>query len=85
VSQTAFSIPFSIGFLKIALAYANNDVVVFVNGSLAATDTSASIPACSRLDIGNTLGGDQLNDRIRAVAIYPTRLTNSELSALTTL
>jgi hypothetical protein len=83
--QASFTIPFTAGINKMAIAYANNDIAVFLNGNLVGTDTSATIPACSRVDIGNALGLNQLNDRIRAAAIYTTRLSNAELSALTSL
>jgi hypothetical protein len=72
--------------VKLALAYAVNDFAFYVNGTLIGTDTSSAVPACSRIDIGNQLGADQFaSGGINAVALYTTRLTNSQLQSLTTL
>jgi hypothetical protein len=78
---------FSSGVFKVAVAYKTNDFVLYINGAQAATDTSGSVPACSDVYLGTAEDGgtNPLNDRIRAAAIYPTRLSNAELSALTTL
>jgi hypothetical protein len=76
------------GIYKIAVGYAVNDFVLYVNGSQVATGSSGTIPACNSVFLGKQEDSNPnllLNDRIRAAAIYPTRLTNSELSALTTL
>jgi hypothetical protein len=75
------------GIFKIAIGYKLNDVAAFINGvQVGATDTSATIPATSIFDLGNTRNGIAVfNDRIRAAAIYPTRLTNAQLASLTTL
>jgi hypothetical protein len=76
------------GVYKIALAYAANDFVLYVNGTQIGTDTSGAVPACSQLFIGKietSATTNELNDRIRAAAIYTTRLSNTELSALTSL
>ena len=75
------------GVAKIAIGYALNNVAFFVNGlQVGATDTSATIPACSAINIGaSAAGGSFFNDRIRSVALYTTRLTNQELATLTTL
>jgi hypothetical protein len=77
-----------LGVFKIAVAYAVNDLTMYVNGASIGTTAIASVPACSRIDVGKLEGTgttNQLNDRIRAAAIYPTRLSNDELTALTTL
>jgi hypothetical protein len=73
---------------KIAAAYALNDFVLYANGVEIGEDNSASVPACNQIFIGKietTATTNQLNDRIRAAALYTTRLTDSELAALTTL
>ena len=75
------------GVHKIAVAYANNDIAFFVDGVLVGTDTSATIPACSQIflgKIGTSSSTNFMNDRIRAAALYTTRLTNAQLAALTT-
>ena len=75
-----------LGAYKIAFAYAQDDFVLYVNGNQIGTDTSGAVPATTRINIGSAFNdAAQLNDRIRAAAIYPTRLSNAELAALTTL
>ena len=71
---------------KLALGYANNDIVLYHNGTQLATDTSASIPACTLLRVGDFLGGTfQFGNTINQSILFPTRLTNAELASLTTL
>jgi hypothetical protein len=73
------------GIYKLAAAYANNDWVFYVNGTQIGTDTSSAVPTTSRIDLGDIPGLARFNNRIRAAALYTTRLTNAELAALTTL
>jgi len=74
------------GRYKLALAYKNNDVVFYVNGVQIGTDVTASIPACSRVDLGqNYIAASQFSDSIINPNIFKTRLTNTELQNLTTL
>jgi hypothetical protein len=76
------------GIFKIAVGYALNDYAFYINGVQVGTDTIALVPACSSIFLGNAetgLAGSNINDRIRAAALYNTRLTNAELAALTTL
>jgi hypothetical protein len=74
------------GIYKVALTYKQNDFAMYVNGASVATDNSGNVPTCSEVLIGNRFNTDTvfLNDRIRAAAIYPNRLSNPELIALTT-
>ena len=68
------------------LAYKNNDIVFYINGVQIGVDTSATIPTCSRVDIGqNYAGASQLGDGILNANIFKTRLLNTELAQLTTL
>jgi hypothetical protein len=78
---------YSNGIFKIAAVYKSTDYALYVNGLQVLTSNAAgNIPACNRVDIGSQLGTSNfLNDRIRSLAIYTTRLTNAELAALTTL
>ncbi len=78
---------YSNGIFKIAAVYKSADYALYVNGLQVLTSNAAgNIPACNRVDIGSQLGTSNfLNDRIRSLAIYTTRLTNAELAALTTL
>jgi len=70
---------------KIAVGYKQNDFVVYLNGSSVGTNTSCSVPAMNKIDLGNFNGVNIISDRIRSAALYTTRLTNAELAALTTL
>jgi hypothetical protein len=86
VVQCNIATIYSLGVSKIAFAYAANDFVLYVNGTQIGTDTSGTIPACTQINLGSAFNSTlQINDRIRAAAIYPTRLTNSQLQSLTTL
>jgi hypothetical protein len=89
-SATLFTSPAaSAGIYKIAFGYKNGDYAISVNGAAVQTSSnSANFPvnAFDRLLLGETIGGiPYFNDRMRAVALYTTRLTNDELAALTTL
>ena len=80
------STPSSRSKVKAAVAYKNNDCVLYVNGTQAATDTSASIPSTSRIDLGQSAGGGaKLYKPYNSVILFKTRLTNTELASLTTL
>jgi len=73
--------------VKAALAYSNNDYVLYVNGSQKATDTSAGVPSCSNLYLGQEIGLDtnSLKKPYNQVLLFKTRLSNTELAALTTI
>lgn len=76
------------GIVKVAFAYANANFALFVNGVLVGSQLSGVVPLnFSQIDIGKIEGTgttNQLNDRIRAAAIYTSRLSNAELAQLTT-
>jgi len=80
VVQATFSSAYTAGNNKVAIAYANNNVVAYHNGVQIGTDTSATIPACNLLTVGQTFG-----DGITQAALFTRRLTNAELAAITTL
>jgi hypothetical protein len=77
------------GMNRTAVAYAVNDIAVYRNGSSVGTDASATIPACNRVNIGNGENGAGASDNftgwIRSAVLFPTRLANATLTALTTL
>jgi len=88
VSVTNIALPSS-GSFKFAVAYANNDYVWYLNGTQIGTDTSASVPTLTNAlfalnAAGGTLGGSG-NSPFKQAVLFPTRLTNTELAALTTL
>ena len=71
------------GVHKIAIAYANNDIQVYVDGASVGTDTSSAIPATSVIELGDLISNRYLDDSIKQFVTFPTRLTNAELAALT--
>ena len=88
VTTTASGI--TTGIYKIAVGYNSvaNGTVLYVNGTLRDTRTIA-IPNLSAAVFGygtraDGAAGTQFGDRIRAVALYTTRLTDAQLQALTT-
>jgi hypothetical protein len=83
--QTDIIVLMSAGINKIALGYAQNNVALYLNGTSIGTDPSCIIPATNKIDLGSLNGAAFFNNRIRAAALYTTRLTNDELVALTTL
>ena len=84
VVSITYTIP-SAGIYKVAFAYKLNDYQLHVNGVDRGADTSAGVPAMNTIQLGNFASVAQINDRIRAAALYTTRLTNAQLAALTTL
>jgi hypothetical protein len=72
----------SAGIKKIAVGYKLNDYVLYINGVQIGVDSSALVPACNRLNVGGyfTAGYEY---PIKSAKLYNTRLSNSELAALT--
>lgn len=70
---------------KVALGYANNDVVFYVNGSLIGSDTSASIPSTDRISTDNSVGSATFGRPLNQLLLFKTRLSNDELATLTTI
>ena len=76
------------GVYKCALTYASGNFAFYVNGTQIGTDSSGGVPACTSVflgKIGTSASTNFLNDRIRAVALYTTRLSNDQLAELTRL
>jgi hypothetical protein len=73
---------------KIAAAYGTNDVALYVNGTQIGVDNSAVVTsALSIFRFANAAGGTlyHWNQYTKQAALFKTRLSNSELAALTTL
>ena len=71
---------------KIAASYKADDFARSVNGAVAATDSSGTVPAVNRMLIGaGQIGVGELNGHLRSFAYYPKRLSNTALPALTRL
>jgi hypothetical protein len=76
----------AIGRKKIAFAYKQNDFVGYMNGVQIATDTSGTVGAMSNLYVGSYYTANyNANGGINQSALFPTRLSNSELASLTTI
>jgi len=72
---------------KYAIGYKANDWVVYVNGSLAASQSSGGTTFSSTLSTFElSLGGnDNFFGDVNAAALWKTRLTNTQLAQLTTI
>ena len=70
---------------KYAIAYNANDFAFYIDGTQIATDTSGSVPACSNLSFDSGVSANGIHGNFKSVILFPTRLTNAELAALTTL
>jgi len=86
--------PIPTGYNKVAFAYEQNgasgNMYASLNGGAIVSGTSSDYFTAdlNRVAIGNResiTAGLQWNNRIRAAALYTTRLTNAQLAALTTL
>jgi hypothetical protein len=82
VSQMNFAGAGRTGVQKIALAYKQNDFVLYANGTQLTTDTSASVPAMAAIIYNHVDLGTQ-NGKVAQTILFPTRLSNSDLAALT--
>jgi hypothetical protein len=88
ITSVSSTSTYSAAILKVAVAYKSGDTIMYINGSAATTAQTATFTflPITKINIGtNRADINQLNDRIRAAALYTTRLTNAELAALTTL
>ena len=76
------------GFLKIAIAYKSGDSTFYINGTRVGTINTTAFTftaALSTIIFGeNSFIVGRGDQRCRAVAIYTTRLSDTELAALTT-
>jgi hypothetical protein len=88
VAQAAlFGSTITSGNYKIALAYKQNDFVLYVNGVQISSDTSGNVPTTSQILLGQKFNGESfvMSDGIAQAALIKTRLTNAQLAQLTTL
>ena len=83
VNQSLFSLGFNGGRHKVAIGYANNEIVAYVDGVLAGSDNLATIPATSVLDVGNLVSGRVMEGSAYQALLFKTRLTNDQLADLT--
>ena len=76
------------GIYKIAFAYKSTDCKLYINGTdtgvTIATNNAFTAFSFNEIQLGMSNSSNQFNDRIRAVALYNTRLIDAELATLTT-
>jgi hypothetical protein len=71
---------------KVAIGYASNDLVLYINGTQIGTATPSSIPTTSEIYISRDKAAAYLTEtKYNEVVLFKTRLTNAELASLTTL
>ncbi len=76
----------AVGRKKIAFAYKQNDFVGYMNGVQVATDTSGTVASMSNLYVGSYYTANyNANGGINQALLFKTRLSNSDLIALTTI
>jgi hypothetical protein len=72
------------GFKKLTMAYQTSSAAAVVNGGAATTSSPAILPVVHSLRIGNdSSNSSAFNGTIKKFAFYPSRLSNSQLQALT--
>jgi len=69
---------------KAAATWAANDLALSFNGGAVGTDTSATLPTVTKLELGSELSVNQGNCYIRTFDYYPTRLPNTFLQSAST-
>ena len=66
-----------------AIGYANNDFVLYIDGVQIGTDSSGTPPTCSDLFIDQFIDGGLRNVSKKQALLFKTRLTNAQLAELT--
>ena len=72
------------GIHKFAFAYKLNDYILYIDGSIVGSDTSATVPSTNHLDLYDTSGTNSGSLNHNDVKLYNTRLSNSELASINT-
>jgi hypothetical protein len=75
----------SVGRHKCAIAYANNDMVFYVDGVQIGTDTSGTPSGFSTFALQYYNAAYLGQQKVNQVLLFKTRLTNAQLAELTTL
>jgi hypothetical protein len=70
-------------YYKVAVAYKQNDFVMYLNGVQIGTDNTGNVPTCSEMYVGKYIDGGIRMGVSKDLKLYNTRLSNSELAALT--
>jgi len=80
--QPSPTIPFDGTVFNFASAYKLNDFASSTGG-VALTDTSGTLPTVTQMVIGSTGSGAFLSGHIRRIAYFPRRLSDAELTSIT--
>lgn len=77
----------AVGTHRIGIAYANNDLVMYIDGIQVTSSSSVTIPSVGNLYIGTSESGgvSTLNGGGAQAILFKTRLSNADLATLTTL
>ena len=70
---------------KIGIAYKVNDFVAYKNGVQIGSDNSGNVPSLTQIQLGQELSASYSGLKNQETNLYNTRLSNSELAALTTI
>ena len=70
---------------KYAIGYAQNDLVVYKNGTQVISASSGNIPATNFLLLNEWVNINGHKNNTKQALLFKTRLTNAELAALTTI
>jgi hypothetical protein len=73
------------GRYKMAFAYKQNDFAFYVNGVQIGTDTSGTVPACSKFGLQYGSSAFVSLQRTNQTLLFKRRLTNAQLAELTAL
>jgi hypothetical protein len=76
---------FTSGRHKLAFAYKNNDYVAYIDGVQVNNTTTLVVGSTSKIELGNSFGSDIGKEYINTLALWKTRLTNTQLAQLTTI
>lgn len=70
--------------MRAAMRIKADDFAISLDGAASVTDTSGTIPAVSKLDVGYLSGaGQYLNGHVLSIRYFPRRLLNTELQRIT--
>jgi hypothetical protein len=76
----------AVGRKKIAFAYKQNDFALYMNGVQIGTDTSGTVGSMQGVTVGSYYSPSySTNGGINQALLFKTRLSNSDLIALTTI
>jgi hypothetical protein len=70
---------------KVAVAYANNDFVIYINGVQGGTDNIGTVPTTSKIAFDRGNDTTHFEGFMKTAVIWKERLTNDQLAQLTTI